>query len=188
MNPNRIRAFAVTVSIGLAAAVSHARAQQPGQTAAATCRSAETGQFDFWVGEWDLSWEGGAGTNRIEKIMGGCVIQENFDGTQAMKLQGMSVSTWNPKLGKWRQTWVDNQGGYLDFVGGFEGGRMTLTRPAPVLGDNVVQRMVWYNIENDSFNWNWERSDDGGKTWKVNWKIAYVRAGIAPAGDAGSGR
>jgi len=25
------------------------------------------------------------------------------------------------------------------------------------------------------FDWNWERSDDGGATWQVNWNIHYTR-------------
>jgi hypothetical protein len=35
--------------------------------------------------------------------------------------------------------------------------------------------MVWYNITADEFDWNWERSDDGGKTWEVKWQIKYKR-------------
>jgi len=35
--------------------------------------------------------------------------------------------------------------------------------------------MVCYNITADEFDWNWERSDDGGNTWRVLWKIKYKR-------------
>ncbi len=27
----------------------------------------------------------------------------------------------------------------------------------------------------DSLDWSWERSDDGGKSWKVLWRIHYER-------------
>jgi len=35
--------------------------------------------------------------------------------------------------------------------------------------------MVWYNITENEFDWNWERSDDGGVTWDVKWQIKYKR-------------
>jgi hypothetical protein len=126
---------------------------------------AEAQQFDFWLGDWDLTWgEDGRGTNRITSILDGCVIQEEFDGTPSISLKGMSISTYNSAFGKWQQTWVDNSGGYLDFVGGFADGKMTLSREATIDGKPVRQRMVFYNIQPDELDWNWERSDDGGQT------------------------
>jgi hypothetical protein len=38
-------------------------------------------------------------------------------------------------------------------------------------------RMVFTNIKPDSFDWRWEASTDGGKTWQVNWPIHYKRKG-----------
>ena len=64
---------------------------------------------------------------------------------------------------------------FLDFTGKFEDGQMTLVRDAIVHGEACRQRMVWYDIQEDRFNWNWERSDDGGKTWRVLWQIRYTR-------------
>jgi len=38
-------------------------------------------QLDFWLGEWDVSWgEGQHGTNHIQRVLDGLVIQEDFDG------------------------------------------------------------------------------------------------------------
>lgn len=130
-------------------------------------------QFDFWLGEWDATWaEDGKGTNRIELAFDGKVVQENFT---APDLIGMSVSCYDVERGLWCQTWVDNSGSYLDFTGGFEDGKMILIRDAIVKGKKCKQRMVWYNIEPHQFDWNWERSDDGGKTWQVRWQIKYTR-------------
>ena len=129
--------------------------------------------FNFWLGEWNCTWgEDGKGTNRVLRIMDDKVIQENFS---APDLLGMSVSVYDPERKVWCQTWVDNNGTYLDFTGGFENGRMILARDAVVRGEACKQRMVWYNIEPDQFDWNWERSDDGGQTWRVLWKIRYGR-------------
>lgn len=130
-------------------------------------------QFDFWLGKWDCTWgEDGKGTNHVLRIMNDKVIQENFS---APDLKGMSVSVYDPERKLWCQTWVDDNGSYLDFTGKFEEGKMILSRDAIVRGETCKQRMVWYNIEADRFDWNWERSDDGGNTWRVLWQIKYER-------------
>jgi molybdenum cofactor cytidylyltransferase len=140
----------------------------------------EARQFDFWLGEWNLNWgEDGAGTNSIHTILDGCIIQENFRSDPKMGLDGMSVSAYDRHRDKWVQTWVDNQGSYLDFTGEFKDGRMILQREALVDGRHFLQRMVWYNIASDKLDWNWERSDDHGETWRVLWHIHYRRANPA---------
>jgi len=139
------------------------------------CSAPEARQFDFWIGEWDAAWgDDGKGSNIITAALDSCVILENFDGTPSTELRGMSVSTFDARAGKWKQTWVDNQGGYLDFVGEFKDGKMILQRQAIIEGKDVQQRMVWHNIAGKEFDWNWERSDDG-EAWKVLWQIHYTR-------------
>jgi hypothetical protein len=130
-------------------------------------------QFDFWLGEWDVTWgTDGRGSNHVLRILDDKIIQENFT---APDLQGMSISSYDPERQLWCQTWIDNTGTYLDFTGAFEDGKMILIRDAIVRGEACKQRMVWYNIEARQFDWNWERSDDGGGTWRVLWKIKYTR-------------
>ncbi len=138
---------------------------------------AEAAQFDFWLGEWDLTWADTArGTNSITAILDSNVILENFRGSPSIPLNGLSVSTYFAQVGKWKQTWVDNQAGYLDFVGDFKDGRMVLSRKTTrPNGDEIIQRIVWYNITGDELDWNWELSRDGGRTWQVNWQIHYQR-------------
>jgi hypothetical protein len=145
------------------------------------CAAPEQKQLDFWVGEWDLTWpsanagETGNGTNSIHRIMDGCVVQENFSGLAA-HLRGTSVSTFDTNAGKWKQTWVDNEGGYLDFTGEFRNGQMILQREAAgPNGAKFLQRMVWKNITANEFDWSWEASRDDGKTWQVQWPIHYKR-------------
>jgi len=130
-------------------------------------------QFDFWLGEWDVTWgEGEKGTNHVLRILEDKIIQENFS---APDFTGMSVSVYDKERKLWCQTWVDNNGIYLDFTGTFDDGKMILQRDAIVKGDAFKQRMVWYEIQADKFEWNWERSDDEGKTWRVVWNIHYTR-------------
>ena len=46
----------------------------------APCASPPHRQFDFWVGDWDCSWDGGNGTNKVTAELDGMVILERFDG------------------------------------------------------------------------------------------------------------
>jgi hypothetical protein len=130
-------------------------------------------QFDFWLGEWEATWgEGEKGTNRVQRILDDKIIQENFN---AAEFRGISVSVYDPERKLWCQTWVDSNGTYLDFTGTFEDAKMILGRDAIVRREKCKQRMVWYNIEADQFDWKWERSDDGGMTWRTLWQIHYLR-------------
>jgi len=126
-------------------------------------------------GRAEKSGEQGHGTNSIRRVMDGCVVEENFSGGDSMPLRGMSLSTFDARAQKWKQTWVDNEGGYLDFVGEFRDGHMILAREAAKDRRQVLQRMVFKNISAKDLDWSWERSLDGGKTWQVVWPIHYKR-------------
>lgn len=141
------------------------------------CSSPEASQFDFWVGEWELTWaDTGKGTNIVTEPLGQCVIEEQFADAAANSLKGMSVSVYNPRTKEWQQTWVDNMGGYMVFTGGWQGDRMILSRETVRPdGTPVIQRMVWRDITPNSLTWDWQASEDKGATWKTNWQISYVR-------------
>ena len=168
-------------------AVSAALAPQSNSASSAPlgpCAAPEQKQLEFWVGQWDLTWPGAKpgeldhGTNSIHRLLENCVVQENFSGGQAMHLRGMSVSIFDTRAGRWKQTWVDNEGGYLDFVGEFKDGQLILGREAVRPdGTRVIQRMVFKNITAKEFDWNWEESTDAGKSWQLRWPIHYRRKG-----------
>lgn len=150
------------------------------QTFPDNCSTPEATQFDFWIGTWEGSWqnENGVtekGTNVISKILGSCVVEENFS-TEDGTFIGKSVSVYNSYKKSWQQTWVDNSGAYLDFTGGLDGDRMIMSRKsARKDGSPGLNRMVFYDITKNDFQWNWESSIDDGKTWTLLWKIHYVR-------------
>ena len=134
--------------------------------------------LDFWLGNWSVSWAGGGhGTNTIRRILDDRAIEESFDGGDAdSTLTGRSLSVRDSADGRWRQTWVDSTGAYLDFVGVAVDGRIAFQREATVRGLAVVQRMVWLDVTADAFRWQWQRSVDGGATFEVVWEIDYRRA------------
>ena len=140
------------------------------------CDSPEARQLDFWLGDWDLTYgDGGKGHNRITRILDGCVVLEEFTGAPGTKLNGRSVSMFDRASRKWKQTWVDDSGAYLDFTGGLESGRMIFAREAERGGQRFRQRMVFQDITAERLEWLWQRSDDEGATWKTLWQIQYRR-------------
>jgi hypothetical protein len=145
------------------------------------CSSPESSQFDFWIGEWNLTWNDTMqGTNRIEKMFGNCTVHENFSD-QRIGYLGESWSVYDSNYKQWKQTWVDNQGGYIALTGGMKADSMILstaerTVPFKISSTGkMVSRMVFYNIKPNSFDWIWESSADGGLSWKPSWKIHYER-------------
>ena len=140
--------------------------------------------FDFWIGKWEVSWDEGngktgRGTNVIEKTLDGKVIQENFQITEGGNagFKGTSISVYQPKYERWKQAWVDNNGGYYDFTGKLDGDKRIFQTEVREQedGSQFIQRMVFYGITKDSLTWDWESSKDGGKTWTMNWRIHYER-------------
>jgi hypothetical protein len=176
-----MRIAAVLISLALLVISSLAQQSSVPVTQPNPCLLPEQRQLDFWVGEWDLTWpaekdgQTDHGTNSIRRVLDGCVVEENFSAGSSGHLLGKSVSIFDTPSGKWKQTWVDNEGGYLDFTGGWKDGEMTLGREFIKDGKVVQQRMVFRNITPNELDWSWESSKDGGKTWQVNWPIHYKR-------------
>jgi len=156
------------------------------------CTAPEFRRFDFWVGDWDLTshspvagkdvWQvdPGAPTDHVELVLDGCGLLQRWEGVQggttAAPFRGMSLSKWEPTIGKWRQVWIDNQGPMLSFKGEFKDGRMELyTDPRVDGGKTIVMRQVFRDITRETMFWSWERSEDGGKTFKPVWKLDYRR-------------
>lgn len=140
----------------------------------------DAASFDFWVGEWELQWDKGDGTtghgtNTIVKILDGKVIQENFTDP-GTGFKGMSLSVYNPTTKIWHQAWTDNAGGYFDFIGSVDGTHKIFSTKAVQQNEKtIIQRMVFKDVTHTSFVWDWEKTEDGGKHWKLQWKIQYTR-------------
>jgi hypothetical protein len=134
---------------------------------APACSAPEFSQFDFWVGDWRVTDEAGSfqGTNRVEKILDGCVVRENWSGAQGMR--GHSYNIYAKRRGVWHQTWVDSNGMLLLLDGGFENGRMVLTGEAPAQdGKGTVKHEIsWEALSGGRVRQLWRMSRDGGTTW-----------------------
>jgi hypothetical protein len=58
------------------------------------CSQEEAGQFDFWVGEWAVLTPVGdmAGENRIQKILNGCVLHEQYQTPTGYRGESWTVA------------------------------------------------------------------------------------------------
>ncbi|HET7294681.1 MAG TPA: hypothetical protein VFM88_19825 [Vicinamibacteria bacterium] len=151
----------------------------PGPPAGAPCaKAAEFRQLDFWVGDWSVTSSGApAGESRVEKILGDCVILENWTGVRG--LVGKSFNLWDATTKEWRQTWVDSTGGLHEYHGAFADRKMVyvadLLQPGP---DGALRptrlRMTFFDLSGTVRQLG-EQSTDGGKTWTVSYDLLYSK-------------
>ena len=185
-----LTALAVAVPLSIPAAVAGLQPPAGGSTAAATqamtmpCDNAQNREFDFWLGRWEVTNAAGtlAGHSRIESILGGCVLLENWDSPSGVS--GKSFNLFNATTGQWEQFWVDNSGSRLHLVGGLHEGSMVLegAQEKADATTGVVQRerITWTPHADGSVRQHWETSVDEGKTWKTGFDGLYRR----PAGGS----
>jgi hypothetical protein len=170
-------ALALAVASLLAAwAQTGEAAPAPTPTPPPPCTSPEHRQFDFWVGDWDITSSKGdlVGTNRVERIMDGCVVLENWEGKRGIK--ATSFNLYNATDKKWHQVWVDNQGSLVQLEGGLKDGKMELTgtRLNPK-GQEVQVKVTWEPWTGGGVRQVLVTSLDGGKTWRTVFEDVYKR-------------
>jgi hypothetical protein len=160
------RAAACGAALAALLASPVAAAQAPKAPSPPPCTSPEHRQFDFWVGDWSVNRPDGklAGTNRVDVILGGCVVHESWRSANG-KSVGQSFNIY-AQDGKWHQTWVDNSGALLQLTGGLVDGRMVMsqrmTRPD---GTSILHEISWEKLEGGKVKQHWRVSRDEGKTW-----------------------
>ena len=145
--------------------------QQP-----AACTASAYRQFDFWVGEWEVTDPQGAvaGANTITTILGGCVLQEHWRGAGGST--GYSYNIFNLQTRKWHQTWVDSGGQLLLLDGGIEGGKMVLSgETVGQGGQTTVNEISWEPLDGGRVRQLWRSSTDGGANWQVVFDGLYTK-------------
>lgn len=140
-------------------------------------KSTETSQFNFWIGKWDLFTNGSKfGESKVDTLLDGYAIQEDFLEFPPDPFHSINLTTYNKDSKKWEQTMVDNQGNHSFFIGEFKDGKATLVRNFKnKKGEDRIQRTSFYNISENSFDWTFDASADGGKTWHTYYTVHYVR-------------
>ncbi len=147
----------------------------PPAPAPAPCSAPEFRQFDFWIGEWEVTANGSvAGTNDIRRVLDGCALHESWKGAGGMS--GNSLNAYDATAGEWHQTWVDDRGSVLRLSGAFKDGKMVLSGRRPVPGSpgvTAAHRITWQETAPRQVRQLWEVSRDGGSTWQVMFDGLY---------------
>jgi hypothetical protein len=136
--------------------------------AAASCTAPEYRQFDFWIGDWNVFDFGNLTTMvarvRVDRILDGCVLREDYRGSDGKKGQSFSIFDESTKV--WRQSWVTNRGEWLQLEGELQAGEMIL-RAVDRTADRREKliRGVW-KPDRGGVRETAVTSTDGGKTWK----------------------
>jgi len=186
---DKLRRTVVAVGFGLIAATAVlARAASPSfRTAMIRVLGSETANpslgdeaqtFDRLVGTWDadFTFHRADGTVARKKgelhfgwVMDGHAIQDLWIGYPMGDQQERTIGTtfrfFDTKLKQWRIVFINPQFNYVVTTqGGREGDRVVL-RGAD--GDGLPIRWTFRDITSDSFQWQGEKSHDGGKTWQL---------------------
>lgn len=179
-------AIAVSAAGGLLPVTAGAQQPPPAQQAPPPACDAMDRQFDFWVGVWDVYRTGTdqriAGSV-IESVAQGCAITEHW--MPGDRSGGVSISAYDRGAGNWRQMWVGQRGGWVEFRGGVVDGAMVITaqqeRPdSQGVMRGVLTRMTYTPNPDGSVRQQVHGSSDGGVTWNASFDATYRRRSSAP--------
>lgn len=141
--------------------------------------------LDFWVGEWNVFvGEQQVGTNRIEKILEGCAIIENW--TDAEGNEGKSLFYYHPVTETWKQVWVTAYAATQPWglkekqlIERFpDGGTLFQGEILTADGSSYLDRTTLTPHDDGTVRQLIERSTDGGSTWEAGFDAIYRRATI----------
>jgi tetratricopeptide (TPR) repeat protein len=140
---------------------------------------AESRQFDFWIGDWDVTQNvpggGAAGDSHVEIILNQCVIFENWTGRTGGS--GKSFNAWNADLACWQQNWMDDRGDVTNYTDGhFADGRLVFhAEKKNAAGQWQKHRLTFVPIDADHVRQLGETSTDAGATWTATYDLLYTR-------------
>ncbi|HWR17934.1 MAG TPA: hypothetical protein VN577_24105 [Terriglobales bacterium] len=157
--------------------------------------------FDFEVGSWKIhlkrllkpltgskQWVEFDGTSKTRRIWDGRAYIEEFltDGPSG-KVEGITLRLYNPTSRQWNIYWANAKDGKLGVptVGEFKNGRGEFYDQEEFNGRTILVRYVWSDITPNSAHFEQSFSDDGGKTWEVNWITDQTRVPESDAALAG---
>lgn len=143
--------------------------------------------FDFEVGSWNIhlkrldgrlvgstTWVEFDGTSVTRKVWNGRADLEEFEvDSPTGHIEGLTLRLYNLQTHQWSLYWATSKDGTvgLPTIGEFKNGRGEFfdTEPSGPNDRSILVRFVWSGITPNSAHFEQSFSDDGGKTWEVNW-------------------
>jgi hypothetical protein len=141
--------------------------------------------FDFEIGTWkthlwrlvdpltrSTKWVEYEGTSVVRKIWNGRanLVELEADGPTG-HIEGLNLRLYNPQSRQWSLNFANSRGGTLSppTIGEFKNGRGAFFSQETLNDRAILVRFVISDITPDSCRFEQAFSDDGGKTWEVNW-------------------
>lgn len=140
--------------------------------------------FDPLVGRWKYhlkrrlhpltgsnTWVEYEGTGDCRKIWDGAEFEQAvFDGPSG-HVEGFVIRLYKPESHQWRLYWTSRNSGVFDppQIGEFKNGRGEFIAQDTINGKTILIRFEWTKLDTESPHFEQAFSDDGGKTWEVNW-------------------
>jgi hypothetical protein len=141
--------------------------------------------FDFELGTWKIhlkrrlhpltgsnTWVEFDGISSTQKVWDGRADIEQFetDG-KAGHIEGLTLRLYNPETGQWSLYWANAKDGLVvaPQVGQFKNGRGEFYGQDTLNGKLIYIRFLWSNTNSSTPHFEQSFSEDGGKTWEVNW-------------------
>lgn len=156
---------------------------------------AESRQFDFWVGEWDVnlrirqpdfSWADRiTAVAKIHPILNGKAILELWSDTLESGIKGYSLRYFDTSRDEW-VLWLNwpgpNRSGSSSLSGTFRHGRGEFFARQPTQdGGERISRYTFSDITPTSLRWDDAFSTDGGDSWTNGWIMEFTRRGGKPS-------
>lgn len=143
------------------------------------------GDFDFEVGTWkthlkrlrhplsgSTSWIECEGVTTVRKVWNGRanLVELEADCPDG-HFEGLSLRLYNPQSHQWSLNFSNSSDGTLSqpTVGEFKNGRGEFFDQEPLNGRAILVRFVISDIAANSCHFEQSFSEDGGKTWELNW-------------------
>ncbi len=147
--------------------------------------------FDFEIGTWkthlrrllnpltgSTTWVEYEGTTVVRKVWNGRanLVELAADGP-AGHFEGLSLRLYNPQSRQWSLNFANINGGVMTepTIGEFKNGRGEFFSQETFNGRAIFVRFVISDITPNSCRFEQAFSDDGGKTWEVNWIATDTR-------------
>jgi len=147
--------------------------------------------FDFEIGTWktrvsrlvkpltgSTTWVELEGTSVVRKLLDGRanIVELDISGPSG-RIQGLSLRLYDPRSRQWSIRFASAADGELGVatIGAFRDGRGEFYDQETFAGRAVLVRNVWSEISADRCRFEQAFSDDGGKTWEVNWIAVDTR-------------
>ena len=147
--------------------------------------------FDFEIGTWkthlrrlqrplsgSTTWVEYEGTTVVRKVLDGRanLVELKVDGP-AGRLEGLSLRLYNPQSRQWSLNFANISSGTLSppTIGEFKDGRGEFYNQETYNGRAILVRFVIIKITQDQYRFEQSFSDDGGKTWELNWIAVDTR-------------